>query len=237
MTPSLNHLPKAVGEFVRQLQRTGFVEVARDEGPMDSGSIEFRREPTTITLIKDRGQWFAALTADGWGKHDSLNLGLFERFRLWPSHDRWEPTIDLVGVALAVGAVLTADVYHSADLRVATSSGVPATDGSPVDVVRRRVLAAVEVEAPRAPAPPGEPDNESVRATISEAASAEDATFLAAAAHDRWSRGALAFAEDRLCCLILGGASWVGERHWEPRGRLRRFEDPIRTVLREALAG
>ncbi len=73
-------LRENVAWFVRQLESSGFVETLREGGPMDSGVIEFRREPVEVRLVKDRSQWSTDLIADGWRERDRLNFPLFHGF-------------------------------------------------------------------------------------------------------------------------------------------------------------
>ena len=75
-----DELPENVAWFVRQLESSGFTEVERERGGMDSELIAFRREPVDIRLIKDRGQWSVDLLADGWTERHRLQFPLFHGF-------------------------------------------------------------------------------------------------------------------------------------------------------------
>jgi hypothetical protein len=59
-------LPPAVAAFAARLKDAGFEETGRDEGPMDSGQIRFRRRPVEISLTKDRSQWSVEMTHVRW---------------------------------------------------------------------------------------------------------------------------------------------------------------------------
>jgi hypothetical protein len=45
-------LPETVAWFVRQLQNSGFAEIGRESGPMDSAVIVFRRDPVELRLSR-----------------------------------------------------------------------------------------------------------------------------------------------------------------------------------------
>jgi hypothetical protein len=77
---NMNELPENVGWFVAELRGSGFAETERDQGPMDSELIVFRREPVELRLTKDRSQWSVDLIADGWPERDWVDFPLFHGF-------------------------------------------------------------------------------------------------------------------------------------------------------------
>jgi hypothetical protein len=66
-----NPLPEPPGHIatlIRTLERSGFRTVYRDEVAQGLGDFMqvFERPPVRVRVVRDRGQWRAELTADGW---------------------------------------------------------------------------------------------------------------------------------------------------------------------------
>jgi hypothetical protein len=75
--------PEAVAWLVRQLRDSGFEQVSEDQSASFGDLLlVFRRPPVELRLIRDRGQWTADLSGEGWPESDRLPLPLFEGFGL-----------------------------------------------------------------------------------------------------------------------------------------------------------
>jgi len=146
---------------------------------------------------------------------------------------RFEPTIDLVGIALAVQDLVEADAYRVSGLTVATelpSIWLTAGDqelGRALD----RVRACVSMHAEPDPSVVSRAEDQQLLVFLAEAASAGDARLLAGAAVPTESHEALGVADHAVCCVVIGSSIVVGVPAFERDGSLERFEEPLRSLL------
>lgn len=167
------------------------------------------------------GMWRAVETAAG----PILVQDDFERF---------EPTVDLVGIALGVRDVLEADVYRVSDLTVATELPqvwLTPTDGAALERALAAIRACVSVRAQPAPATTSTATDQQLLVFLAEVGSEEDARLIAAAAVPAKSHQALGLAKDRLCCVVVANAFVVGVPSFEGEGALERFHETLQHIL------
>jgi hypothetical protein len=70
------------------------------------------------------------------------------------------------------------------------------------------------------------------RVFVAEAASAEDAQSLSAAAVSTARHETLGVAEGRICCVLVASSIIHGQASFEAAGALERFAEPLRAILR-----
>jgi hypothetical protein len=60
--------PGHIATLIQTLEKSGFRTIYRDEVAQGFGNFVqvFERPPVRIRVVRDRGQWRAELTADGW---------------------------------------------------------------------------------------------------------------------------------------------------------------------------
>jgi hypothetical protein len=167
------------------------------------------------------GKWRPMETADGM----ILAGDRFERF---------EPTVDLVGIALAVQDVIEADAYRVADITVAAELPpvwLTATDQAALDRALDRVRACVTADAGLEPSAVPAAEDQQLLVFLAEAASVDDARLLAEAAVPSESYEALGLANGAVCCVVVGSSFVVGVPAFERRGSLQRFKERLSSVL------
>jgi hypothetical protein len=78
-------LPEPPGhllDLVKTLKRHGFEEIKTEYSPERFGNVLgiFERPPVRVRVVRDRGDWSAELTAQGWPKHEHFG----EDWVSWP---------------------------------------------------------------------------------------------------------------------------------------------------------
>jgi hypothetical protein len=170
------------------------------------------------------GMWRAVETAAG----PILADDYFERF---------EPTIDLVGIALAVQDVIEGDAYRVSGMTVATDLPpvwLTATDPAALERALDRARACVGIHAELDPGAAPAAEDQQLLVFLADASSIEDARLLAAAAVPTESHEALGVAEGTVCCVVIGSSTVIGVPAFERDGSLERFEEPLRSALEES---
>ena len=185
----------------------------------------------TLSRIADRpaaelepGMWRPVETAQG----SILADDDFEGF---------EPTIDLVGIALAFQDVIEADAYRVSGITVATELPpvwLTATDQAALERTLGRVRACVSVSAELDPGAAPTAEDQQLLVFLAEAGSVDDARLLVEAAVPTKSHEALGVADRAVCCVVIGSSTVVGVPAFERDGSLERFEEPLRSVLEQS---
>ena len=64
--------PQHLLELIARLRQSGFseVEARYDASSFGNGLRVFERPPIKLRIVRDRGDWSAELTADGWPRHE-----------------------------------------------------------------------------------------------------------------------------------------------------------------------
>jgi hypothetical protein len=151
--------------------------------------------------------------------------------------ERFERTVDLVGIALAVQDVIEADAYRVSDVTAATelpSVWLTPRDQAAPERALDRVRACVSVHAELDPGAASTASDQQLLVFLAEAASIEDARLLAGAAVPTESFEALGLADGAVCCVVIGSSTVVGVPAFERAGSLERFEEPLRSVLEQS---
>jgi hypothetical protein len=146
----------------------------------------------------------------------------------------FEPTVDLVTLAFSVQDVLEADAYRVSDLTVATD--VPdvwltAGQNDPAERARRRLRATLSLRAAPRDDPTPQLAQQQLLAFVAQAASAEDAEAVAAAAQSTDWYEAIGVAGNDLCCVVVANSTVVGVPTYERSGALDRFRSPLLAIL------
>ena len=145
--------------------------------------------------------------------------------------DRFEPTSDVLGIAMQLRQILEADGYSTGDPVVESAVGSHWLDGSPgAQAILDRSVASVRVRV--IGRPEQAPMEQLFMAHVYELASAEAAVEFRAA----WERGerdfaALVVSVGRLLVLVISRSSVRGVPTAESDERLGRFEQAVRSAL------
>jgi hypothetical protein len=148
--------------------------------------------------------------------------------------ERFEPTADLVGIALGIRDVLEEDVYRVSSLTVATELPqvwLTPTDRAGLERSLGAIRACVSVQAQPDSATTSTAGDQQLLVFLAEAGNEEDARLIAAAAVPTTSHQALGLAKDRLCCVVVANAFVVGVPSFEGEGALERFYEPLLSIL------
>jgi hypothetical protein len=151
---------------------------------------------------------------------------------------RWEPTVDLVDVAIGLQEVLEADVYRVQGVDVGgklPDVWLTAGDAGRLERALDAIRACATVRARPLPTAAKRADDQHFVAFIAEAATSDDAAMLASAAVSTRSHEALGVSHGPVCCVLVARSFVVGVRAFERRGALDRFADPVASVLRNAV--
>ncbi len=145
----------------------------------------------------------------------------------------YDPSVDLLRVATAIGAVFEADAYERAE--VAVGSDLPDVwlrSGDPEAVARAlaTVRAGAKVHASLGPDAHRKPDEQSLMAFLVEVTDPASADVLAASASCP-DGDALGVAAGQLCCVVIGHSFVMGTKPFETAGALERFREAIRYEL------
>jgi hypothetical protein len=205
---------------------------------LDHGA-EFRRvEPRLDDAMRE------ALQPIGERPAADLSPGMWRRVdtRAGPvlvseNFGRFEPSVDLVGIALVLQDVLEADVYrvHS----IAVGGELPlvwltAGDKSELERAVNAMRACVNVGARLDPSATSTAEDQHFVAFVAEAASADDAAMLASAAVSTESHEALGLSHGAVCCVLVARSFVVGVPAFEEPGALHRFAVPVESALQAA---
>ena len=150
--------------------------------------------------------------------------------------ERWEPSVDLVGISLGVAAALGGDDYRIEEPMLAVE--LPAiwlsAAGDPgLDSILARTRATAIVHGHHEPAPPEVQRQQLLSAWILEAADPVDADRLAKLARmPRPGDALLGLADGAVFALVVARSVVSGVPALEDRGRLARFEPRLRAALR-----
>jgi hypothetical protein len=170
------------------------------------------------------GMWRPEETAEG----PILAEDYFERF---------EPTVDLVGIGLAVQDVIEADAYRVSSLTVATELPpiwLTPTDRSAVERALESVRACASVCGELDPRTAPTARDQQLLVFLAETRSTQDARLIAAAAVPAESHEALGLANGSVCCVVIANSVVIGVPAFERDGSLQRFEEPLRSVLEQS---
>jgi hypothetical protein len=148
--------------------------------------------------------------------------------------ERYEPTVDLVGLAFAVQDVVEADAYHVRGLTVETDLPdvwLTSSDGLDSSRALEGVVAGVTLNCALSPTLSDAADKQQLSVFLVEAADDESASILAAAAVSTESHEAIGVAIGRTCCIIVARSFVAGVTPYEPPGALARFAVPLHSAL------
>ncbi|WP_394619778.1 hypothetical protein JNUCC0626_11950 [Lentzea sp. JNUCC 0626] len=141
---------------------------------------------------------------------------------------------DLGAQALAVAGALEADLYPHAEITVGSTLHAVWLDEDDDEAMRalRGLSAVVSVHAEPAPDADGRTGH-FVLVYLAEAASAQDAVVIAAAARaaSRDTAVTIGVAVDRRCGVLIGRTSMAGTAPLEDEDSIARFEDILSQVL------
>jgi len=153
--------------------------------------------------------------------------------------ERFEPAIDLIGIAIAVRDVIEADAYRVSSLTVATelpSVWLTPTDPGAIERALERVRACVSVRGELDPTAASTARDQQLLVFLAEAGSTDDARLIAGAAVPAESHKALGLADGSVCCVVIANSIVAGVPAFERDGSLERFEEPLRSVLEQSRA-
>jgi hypothetical protein len=143
---------------------------------------------------------------------------------------RFEPTVDLVGIAVALQDVFEADVYRVHNIGVGGKLPPVWLTGDVAGALNA-IRACAKVRATPEPSP----DDQQLVAFTVEAAAVEDAAMIAAAAVSTASHEALGVSHGAVCCVVIANSVVVGVPAFEAPGALERFAGPVASSLRDAV--
>jgi hypothetical protein len=155
----------------------------------------------------------------------------------WDEFGRFAPTVDLMGVALAVGSVVEADVYRISSISVGgelPDVWLMPSEEHDMERALRAIRACVTVSAQLVPTEARHAEDQQLTAFVAEVETSGDAAMLAAAAVPTKSYEALGVPHQTLCCVLVARSFVIGVRAHERPGALSRFADPIAHALRRA---
>lgn len=68
--------PGHLQDLLQRLRRHGFTEIEsrHDANSFGNAVRVFQRDPITIRIVRDRGDWSAEMTADGWPRHEHAGV-------------------------------------------------------------------------------------------------------------------------------------------------------------------
>jgi hypothetical protein len=152
--------------------------------------------------------------------------------------DAYEPTQDLLGVALAIRDAIARDRYQG-DVTLATelpSVWFPKAARQGAESILARTVAAASVDGSLHPDAHERADAQSLLIFIVEARTEQDAASLhtLAASGPPDEPATITLHKDRLFALIVARSFEVGVPSYETRESIKRFEGPLRTALERA---
>jgi hypothetical protein len=150
----------------------------------------------------------------------------------------YQPTLDVVRAATAVGDVLERDVYRVTDLQVAVELPdvwLTRAGGEEVGRALEGLSACLSVGTRLDPAATRRAEDQQLTVFLAEAATGPNAATVAGAAVSTKSFEALGVACGRACCVVVARSFVKGVRSYERPGTLERFREPVTVALREAL--
>ncbi len=150
--------------------------------------------------------------------------------------NEYEPSVDLLAVATAVGAVFEQDAYERAEVTLgADVPDVWLRIGDEEAVARglATVRAGASVNAELRPDVHRKAEDQMLVAFLVEVGENASAEVLAASASCR-DGDALGVAAGRLCCVVIGHSVVMQTAAFETPGALGRFRDAIRRELERA---
>jgi hypothetical protein len=151
---------------------------------------------------------------------------------------RFEPSVDLVGIAMALQDVLEADVYRVDGIAVGGQLPpvwLTAGDKRALERAVNAVRACVSVDAKLDPSATSTAEDQQFVAFIAEAAGLGDAAMLASAAVSTESHEALGMSQGPVCCVLVANSIMVGVPAFEEPGALHRFAVPVESALKAAV--
>jgi hypothetical protein len=154
-------------------------------------------------------------------------------------YERFEPTVDLIAVAVGVQDVVEVDAYRVLDVTVATR--VPPvwltpTDQAALERALDRVRACLTLHAELDPAAASTARDQHFVVFLAEAANTDDAQLIAGSAIPTEAHEALGLANGRVSCVVVANSTTVGVPAFERAGSLERFAEPLRKVLEHSRA-
>ena len=152
--------------------------------------------------------------------------------------DAYEPTRDLLSVALAIRGAIARDRYQG-DVTLATelpSVWFPKAVRQEAESILERSVAAASVDGLLHPHAHERADAQSLLIFIVETRSEQDAATLdaLAASSPPDEPATITIHKDRLFALIVARSFVVGVPSYETRESIKRLEGPLRTALEEA---
>jgi hypothetical protein len=151
--------------------------------------------------------------------------------------ERFEPTADLVAIAITLQDVLEADVYRVGSIDVGSelpSVWLTATDEDQLERALHTIRACVSVNAKPEPEATTSAEDQHFVIFIAEAGVDDDAVMLATAAVSTDWYEALGVSHGAVCCVMIARSFVTGAPAFEGPGALDRFADPVASALRQA---